>query len=74
MVPPKASRLKVLERGAKFGTLTAEQAAELAELQRGCVATGGSNDGSDDDAVSRKKKRFTAAASLDDEMDAYFKK
>jgi hypothetical protein len=71
---PKASRLKMLERGAKFGTLTAEQAAELAKLQSSNAGNGGSNDEGDGDAGSRKKKRPTAAASLDDDMDDYFKK
>jgi hypothetical protein len=72
MAPPKVSRLKALERGAKFGTLTNEQVAELAELQGS--RAGGSKDSADDDAGERKKKRPAAAASLDDDMDDYFKR
>lgn len=75
MAVPQVSRLKALERGAKFGTLTAEQQAELAELRGGAV--GASAVGSDGASSPKKQRPAVAAAlpsSLDDDMDEYFKR
>lgn len=73
MAVPKASRLKVLERGAKFGTLSTEQQAELAELRAG--GAGGSDDSSDEAGpIKRKRSSVASSSSLDNDMDDYFKK
>lgn len=74
MVVPQASRLKVLERGAKFGTLTAEQQSELAELRRSSAE--GTDIESIDAAPSKMARSAGAASSssLDDDMDDYFKR
>jgi hypothetical protein len=72
---PEVSQLKALERGEKFGTLSAAQKEQLTALRSGGGGGGGGGgDGGGGDDGGGKKRATASSSSLDDDMDDYFKK